>query len=175
MEQSKYPELYNLSKEELIDVIEDMAKNWLAHDGLWFQAVERNFGMDAAIKLDAEAWRDFTVIEAKRIMERLKLPPNGGVDALVKALNFRMYRRINEQVIEKVSEDKVILKMINCRVQSARERKKMPYFPCKSVGIVEYTWFAKTIDERFETKALGAPPDPKNPDFYCAWEFTLKG
>jgi hypothetical protein len=41
---SKYPELDNLSKEELIKVIEDEAKNWLAHDGLWFQAVEKHFG-----------------------------------------------------------------------------------------------------------------------------------
>lgn len=175
MSEQKYPELYNLSKEELIGVIEDMAKNWLAHDGLWFQAVERNFGLKAAIKLDAEAWREFTVIEARRIMERLKLPKNGGVDALVKALNFRMYKRINEQSIEKIDDKTVVLKMINCRVQSARERKNMPYFPCKSVGIVEYTWFAKTIDERFETEVIGAPPDPKHPDFYCAWKFILKG
>ncbi len=134
----KFPELENLTKEELIEIIVDEAKNWLAHDGLWFQAVERNFGMEAAIKLDAEAWREFTVVEAKRIKERLKLPENSGVDGLIKALNFRMYRRINNQVIEKVDDNTVVLKMIDCRVQSARERKKMNLFPCKSVGLVEY-------------------------------------
>ena len=32
--------LYAMSKEKLIDMLEDQAKNWLAHDGLWFQAVE---------------------------------------------------------------------------------------------------------------------------------------
>ena len=64
----------DLSKEELLDFIGDLAKNWLAHDGLWFQAVEQRFGMDIAIELDRKAWETFTVIEAKRIKKRLNLP-----------------------------------------------------------------------------------------------------
>ena len=28
--------LYDLSKEELVKIIVDDAKNWLAHDGVWF-------------------------------------------------------------------------------------------------------------------------------------------
>jgi hypothetical protein len=172
---SKYPELDNLSKEELIKVIEDEAKNWLAHDGLWFQAVETHFGMDAAIKLDEEAWKDFTQIEARRIMERLNLPQNSGLDGLEKALNFRMYRRINEQVIERPNDHTLILKMISCRVQSARQRKNLPFFPCKSVGIIEYGYFASTIDNRIKTSVIKCPPDDiTNAGYHCAWEFKLK-
>jgi hypothetical protein len=172
---SKYPELDNLSKEELIKVIEDEAKNWLAHDGLWFQAVETHFGMDAAIKLDEEAWKDFTQIEARRIMERLNLPQNGGLDGLEKALNFRMYRRINEQVIERSNENTLILKMTSCRVQSARQKKNLPFFPCKSVGIIEYGYFASTIDNRIKTSVIKCPPDDiTNAGYHCAWEFKLK-
>jgi len=172
---SKYPELESLSKEELIKVIEDEAKNWLAHDGLWFQAVERHFGMDAAIKLDEEAWKDFTQIEAKRIMERLHLPQNSGLDGLEKALNFRMYRRINEQAIERLDNHTLILKMISCRVQSARQRKNLPFFPCKSVGIIEYGYFANTIDNRIKTSVIKCPPDDiTNVGYHCAWEFKLQ-
>jgi hypothetical protein len=172
---SKYPELDNLSKEELIKVIEDEAKNWLAHDGLWFQAVETHFGMDAAIKLDEEAWKDFTQIEARRIMERLNLPQNSGLDGLEKALNFRMYRRINEQVIERPNDHTLILKMTSCRVQSARQRKNLPFFPCKSVGIIEYSYFASTIDNRIKTSVIKCPPDDiTNAGYHCAWEFKLK-
>jgi hypothetical protein len=172
---SKYPELDNLSKEELIKVIEDEAKNWLAHDGLWFQAVETYFGMDAAIKLDEEAWKDFTQIEARRIMERLNLPQNSGLDGLEKALNFRMYRRINEQVIERPNDHTLILKMTSCRVQSARQRKNLPFFPCKSVGIIEYGYFASTIDNRIKTSVIKCPPDDiTNAGYHCAWEFKLK-
>ena len=62
------------SKEELIKIIEIYSKNWLAMDGVWFQSIERKFGMEEAMYHDAEAWKRFTVIEARRIKEFLKLP-----------------------------------------------------------------------------------------------------
>ena len=170
----KYPELEELSKEELIDIIEDDAKNWLAHDGLWFQAAERALGMEQAMKLDAEAWKDFTVIEAKRIMKRLNLPENSGLDGLEEALNFRMYRRINKQKIERPDDKTLILKMITCRVQAARKKRKLEYFPCKSVGIVEYSYFAYTIDYRIKTIPIAAPPDDLPEEFHCAWKFKIE-
>ncbi|MCK4693948.1 MAG: hypothetical protein KAT23_09960, partial [Anaerolineales bacterium] len=54
--------LRQLSQDQLIELLEDASKNWLAHDGLWFQAAERHYGMEVAIQLDAEAWERFTVI-----------------------------------------------------------------------------------------------------------------
>ena len=91
--------LKQLTKDELIGLLEDAAKNWLAHDGLWFQAVERKYGLETAIALDAEAWRSFTVIEAKRIMERVRIKEGSGLPALKKALGFRLYAHINVQEI----------------------------------------------------------------------------
>ena len=61
-------EIEQLDRETLLGMLQDFAKNWLAHDGLWFQAVEKGRDMDEAIKYDTEAWERFTVIEAKRIM-----------------------------------------------------------------------------------------------------------
>lgn len=78
-------------------MLEDQAKNWLAHDGLWFQAVEKQYDMKTAIELDKEAWISFTQIEAKRIMRRHDISPGSGIPALKKALQFRLYARINEQ------------------------------------------------------------------------------
>jgi hypothetical protein len=75
-----------LDKETLIELLEDAAKNWLAHDGLWFQAVEAHEGMETAIQLDAEAWERFTTIEARRIMKRHGIQEGGGLDALQEAL-----------------------------------------------------------------------------------------
>lgn len=40
--------LSSLTKEELIKLIEAYSKNWLAMDGVWFQSIERKFGMDEA-------------------------------------------------------------------------------------------------------------------------------
>ncbi|MHA1510947.1 MAG: DUF6125 family protein, partial [Promethearchaeota archaeon] len=57
---------------------------------------------------------------------------------------------------------------------TARNRKDLEDFPCKSVGIVEYTYFASTIDDRIETTCICCPPDNHPEDYYCSWKFTLK-
>jgi hypothetical protein len=165
--------LQELSREQLIEIIIDDAQNWLAHDGLWFQAVEIAHGMEAAIDADREAWARFTVIEAKRIMARLGMKPGGGIPALVECLKHRLYARLNLQQSIEVSENRAVFQMVDCRVQSARKRKKLPDFPCKSVGMVEYTEFARAIDPRIQTRCIACPPDEHPESFWCAWEFTL--
>lgn len=165
--------LRQLSQDELIDLLEDAAKNWLAHDGLWFLAAEGQYGIDAAIELDRRAWERFTVIEARRIMRRLGLEPGGGIPALKEALQYRLYAYLNVQETIDVDEHTIIFHMNECRVQTARQRKGLPDFPCKPVGLVEYSNFARTIDPRFRTRCITCPPDAHPEEYWCAWEFTL--
>ncbi len=165
--------LRQLSKDELIDLLEDAAKNWLAHDGLWFLAAEKEFDMETAIELDTRAWKKFTVVEARRIMRRLEIETGGGLEALEKALTYRLYAHINVQETIRVDERTLIFRMNDCRVQSARKRKGLPDFPCKPVGLVEYAGFARTIDPRIQTRCIACPPDDHPDDYWCAWEFTL--
>ena len=166
--------LHELSRDELIAIIVDDAKNWLAHDGLWFQAVEQVYGLETAIDIDRAAWEKFTVVEAKRIMARLGLQPGGGIAALVECLKHRLYARLNLQEAIEVTDTRAVFRMVDCRVQSARKRKGLADFPCKTVGIVEYAGFASTIDPRIRTRCIACPPDPHPDDFWCAWEFTLE-
>jgi len=161
------------SKEELIELLEIAAKNWLAHDGLWFLAAEDAFDMETAIELDRRAWEQFTVIEARRIMRFLAIEPGGGIPALKEALRYRLYARINEQELIDVDDHTLIFRMNDCRVQSARKRKGLPDFPCKPVGLVEYGNFASTIDPRLRTACIACPPDPHPEEYWCAWRFTL--
>lgn len=65
--------------EDLSYELTDAAKNWVAMEGLWFQTVEEAYGMGAALALDRLVWEQFASIEARRIMERLSLPENGGL------------------------------------------------------------------------------------------------
>ena len=166
-------ELKNFSREELIEYIEVLSKNWLAIDGTWFQAVEKEFGMEKAIKCDKESWNIFSVVEAKRLMQVFNIPENGGIPALIKALKLRVYANINIQEIVEVSDDRCVFRMNDCRVQSARNRKGLPDFPCKEVGLIEYNNFAKIIDPRIEVTCICCPPDVHPNDYYCAWEFRL--
>lgn len=163
----------DLSREELIELTKVFAKNWIAHDGSWFLSLEEKYGMDTAIEMDIEAWRKFTVVEAKRLIKFLGLNKNSGIDGLKKALAFRLYSSLNEDEIVNVSENVLEYRVKTCRVQEARRRKGLKDFPCKQVGIVEYSLFAETIDSRFKTEVVSCPPDINNPDYYCFWRFTL--
>ncbi len=162
-----------LDRAGLMKALDAFAKNWLAHDGSWFLAVERRFGMDVAMELDAAAWELFAAAEARRIMDAMSIPAAGGLDALEKALRYRMYSFINPHHIER-SEDGSALRffMDACRVQQTRRRKGLPDFPCRPVGEVEFTTFARTVDPRIETACLRCPPD-RDADGQCAWEFRL--
>jgi hypothetical protein len=175
--ENKIPEgiklLEDLPREELIQIIIDDAKNWLAHDGLWFQAVEKAHGQEAAIAADEDAWHHFTAIEARRIMALLGMEPGGGIPALLTCLNRRLYARINTQEIVEVTETRAVLRMNSCRVQVAREKRGLGAFPCKSVGIIEYTEFAKVVDPRIRVNCLTCPPDEVPEGYWCAWEFTI--
>ena len=114
----------DLSKEELLKLNKVYAKNWLAHDGLWFQSIEEKYGMDMAIDMDREAWRRFTVIEARRLIDFLQLGSNSGIDGLKKALSFRFYSSLNEDEIVVEGDNVLIYRVKTCRVQHARKKKK---------------------------------------------------
>jgi hypothetical protein len=162
--------LHDNGKEEL----RDAAKNWIAMDGLWFQAVEQEYGMEAAVFLDQNVWKQYAVIEARRIKERLHLPERGGLEALAIAFNNRLFTHVNETEILRPDNKTLVVTTKTCRVQGARERKGMPLFPCRSVGMVEFPVFARTIDPSVRTECLSCPPGTKEGTPYCSWKFTLE-
>ncbi len=161
----------HLDREELIKLLSVYAHNWLAHDGCWFLACEEKYNMETAIELDTASWKRFTVAEAKRIMKTFDIPPGGGLDALEKALGFRLYSCVNTQEASR-EDGALIYRMKECRVQTARRRKGLPDFPCKPVGIVEYSGFASTIDPAIKTECLRCPPDDCG-DEACTWRFSI--
>ena len=164
--------LLTYSKEELVDLIELYAKDSLALDGVWFQSVEKKDGMDAAIRHDANAWERYTVVEAQRIKRFLGLPEHPGLAGLEQALQLRFMAHIveAETVLE---DDRLVYTIRVCRVQAARERKGMPYHPCKPVGIVEYAGFGRAIDERITCRCLSCYPDVTDETCACSWEYRL--
>jgi len=165
--------LKSLSKEKLIEAIDTLALNWLAADGVWFQTVENQYGMDYAKRCNDTCWSRFSPYEAWRIKKLLGLPESPGLEGLKTALGFRMYAQINRQSIEEIDKTQFVFHMNDCRVQSARKRKGLPDYPCKSAGLVEYPFFASTIDRRIKTECLGCPPDHHPENWYCAWRFSI--
>ena len=112
-------------QEDVSQALTDAAKNWVAIDGLWFQAVEQAYGMDAALAMDRGVWEQFAVIEAQRIKERLALPQNGGLDALEIAFNNRLISLLNKLEILRPDEKTLIVTTENVPRTGSRKRKGM--------------------------------------------------
>jgi len=165
--------LIYLSDEKLIELLENIAINWLANDGIWFQEVEFTTSMNDAKHCNDECWAQFSPFEAWSIKKFLKMHEFPGLDGLKKALNYRLYCIINKQSVNTETENSFVFQMDDCRVQSARKRKNLADYPCKSAGIIEYTEFVKAIDPRIKTECICCPPDTHPESHFCAWRFYL--
>lgn len=165
--------LLDMEPEQLLALKDRLAKNWLVNDGVWFQALEKTEGMNDAKRCNDSCWAQFSPVEAHAIKKFLGLGEHSGLAGLKRALGFRVYESINEQSITDEAPDSFVFRMNRCRVQDARKRKGLADYPCKSGGLVEYTYFARAIDERIETECLGCPPDAHPEEWYCAWKFSL--
>jgi hypothetical protein len=161
------------NKDELIKIMEELGKNWLAADGIWFQTVESCYDMGEAKRCNDSCWVKFSPFEAVSIKKFLNLPELAGLEGLKKALRFRLYACINKQAIVDDTERSIIFSMNDCRVQSARMHRGLADYPCKSAGLVEYRTFAETIDARLHTECIGCPPDSHPQEWFCSWRFSL--
>ena len=165
--------LLEMSEEKLNALKDRAAKNWLVNDGVWFQSIEFTQGMNDAKRCNDSCWAHFSPFEAYSIKKLLGLPENPGLEGLKRALGFRVYESINVQSITDETENSFVFQMNQCRVQGARKRKGLDDYPCKSAGLVEYTYFATAIDKRIKTECIGCPPDPHPQERFCAWKFSI--
>jgi hypothetical protein len=163
-----------MDETQLRALLSALAVNWLALDGVWFQAVEKREGMVAAKAVNDACWTYFAPLEAARIKALNGLPEAGGLVALAGAFSHRLYGSINEQKVFVEPDGSLVMQMTKCRVQAARQRKSLPDYPCKSGGVVEYTSFARTIDPRIQCECIACPPDAHPAEWFCAWRFKIE-
>ena len=168
-----HTEIKNLSKDVLIDIIKMMGKNWLTVDGLWFQIVEREFGLETATRFDEEMWAKQSLAEARRIKKVMNITEKGPL-AVARANIFlsAYFSPKFEFEIKETSPGKVIQTCIHCPNQEVRLKQGQQVFSCKKVGLTERINFAETIDKNVKVKCLVCPPDPRPDNIWCQWEFT---
>ena len=164
-----------LTREELIELLEITAKDLIALDGTWFQSLEREQGMDAAMEHDRTAWRRFVPSEARRLKKLLGLSDSCGLEGLAEALPLRCTSLANEWEIRWEDDGSLAFRITDCRVQNALKRKGMDFHPCKSVGELEYAGFAAGLDDRIQCECVSCYPAIADDTCNCAWRFRMEG
>ncbi|MBW1777632.1 MAG: cytosolic protein, partial [Deltaproteobacteria bacterium] len=74
--------LLNMPVEEQKALLEGVAANWLANDGVWFQTVEFSSGMVDAKRCNDACWGHFSPFEAWSIKRFASIPENAGLEGL---------------------------------------------------------------------------------------------
>ena len=166
--------LSDKSRGELLIFLREIAKTWVAGDGLWFQAVEETEGMACAKTVNDLCWASFARLESFKILRFLGITGQGGLDTLEKALRLRIYSSINSYSSEWDATGSLLFRMTECRVQEARRRKGLADYPCKSAGVTEYSEFALGINPEIITECIICPPDEVPEGLFCMWKFSFR-
>ena len=166
--------LRNLGKDELVELLEIYAKNLIALDGTWFQSLEREEGMDTAVRHDIEAWRRFSVSEARRIKKFLGLDERPGIEGLARALALRCQSAANVDEIRRGRRRADLPHRRLPRAERAQaQRHGVPSLPQRGRGGVRGC-SPRASDDRISCECLSCFPDMTDDSCNCAWKFTLK-
>ncbi|MGE4518559.1 MAG: DUF6125 family protein [Desulfobacteraceae bacterium] len=166
--------LLTMEEKKMESLIEALSLNWIANDGVWFQNIEFDYGMNDAKRCNDSCWSNFSPFEARSIKKLLGIPENSGLQGLEKALGARLYSNVNIQSVVWENDKSLIFQMNKCWVQEKRKARGLDDYPCKSAGLVEYAYFAREIDKRIKTECIGCPPDTHPEEWYCAWRFYIE-
>jgi hypothetical protein len=165
--------LASKSQEELLLLLKDIARTWVTGDGIWFQAVESSLGMADAKLVNDTCWSHFAQMEAFRVAHHLGLSSNGGLEALERALHLELYSTISGHTATWNNDGSLVFTITECRVQTSRRRKAMDDYPCKTAGMMQYSRFARGIDQRIRTECVYCPPDVVDDEQFCSWRFSM--
>lgn len=163
-----------MTRKDLEKYVDFLLWQYRVVDAFWFLAVEDEFGLDEAVRINEDIWAKIGSMAAKDIKKRFQIRDRG-VAAVTEAYSYFPWAKIiNYKVLEQ-TKDQVLIRVLQCPPQEARLKHGRKEFPCKAMHLAELTNFAKNIDERAQVKCRYAPPDQHPAGIWCEWELKIQG
>jgi hypothetical protein len=141
-------------------------------DGYWFSYVEKEYGLDTAIRVNEEIWGKIATRTAKDIKSMFKFEGKGK-ERVLNALKYFPWYTITSYQAE-VEGDALIIQIPKCAPQEIRAKKGMGEYPCKEMHRRVLENFLREIDNSVEVECVFAPPDEHPKDIYCKWILRQK-
>ncbi len=159
-----------LSAKDLNDVC---SRTMYTIDGLWFLAVEEQFGFEAAFELNQKVWARCSFIHGRRLMNKLNLDGKPPLERLTSLLSADPMMSVHKGQITTPGDNILVFRCIDCPIQVARIKAGKGVYNGKPGCSLYFNAFAKLIDPRIETTCLACAPNPENPEYWCEWQFKL--
>ncbi len=160
-----------LDDEKYADLTFKHLRNMWAVDGLYYLGIEERFGTEAATEIDAFVWKIMGKIEARKLQKFLNLGTD--LDSMIKGLKYSGWAMDLEDKEWEKTDDGIILRNVECRVQNTRKKDGLDVFPCKVVRWGFLRSFAKVFNENIEVLCNQCPPDELEPGKWCEWKFII--
>jgi len=141
-----------------------------AIDGLWFMAVEKNYGFDTALELDLEVWKDYGIVLLKRIsrMLGLSIDPTHPPDlSTINNLLEIVCRIDGTQCDGTVQEDEIVFRVHRCSWWDNLSRSgRESHVPCEFVDNTIFRHWLEAIDPGIGFEITHSLP---RGDDHCEW------
>jgi hypothetical protein len=126
-------------------------KNELNVYNIWFQEVEKKFGLDDALKTSHEVWKKLGKIDGKKISNIFG--PAKDLDGLLKLIDIASYFALMEIEIENIDEKSAFINVISCYWRdslSKNPKLKKESINCNEIGISALSSFIESINPNYE-------------------------
>lgn len=165
--------LSKLSKEELLDFIDMLQKNFWNLQNNYILYINNAYGEEAAVKADAHCFPANARAQMYRLRKMFDLKDD--LPSLMDAMVLSTIWVNSDYDIWKVDENRFKIKVTNCYQQVRRLEDGLGEFACKEAGVAICDAAARVINPKAEVKCLVCPPDEHPDDVWCEWEFELPG
>lgn len=141
-----------------------------AIDGLWFMAVERKYGFDAALEADLEVWRQYGRVMLKRLARLLGLTLDPSEPPDLETVNMLMETLCHvdgTQCAGEVSDGQILFRVHRCSWWDNLNRAgREDHVPCEFVDNTIFRDWLLALDPEMSFEITRSLP---RGDDHCEW------
>jgi len=170
----------SFSKDVLVKLLEQLNKNYLGLDGLWFQRAIKGVGLDEATVWSRDNWVTQCGIEMARIRELMNIQGDD-VEALFKGIQLcsGFPIAILKWEMELANPNHGVITVHGCPAVDTFERwgdKGTPVLTkiCKELEPPAFEAYVKKVNPNIKIIELMTPPRKSRDEPCCKWEFILE-
>lgn len=168
-------DLMQLPKEKLIDIIDMWIRNYWTCQSYWMVFVERDYGIEAAGRLDGDVFEQTARVQGYRLKRALELEDDMQSLALVlKHTALQWVPSGFNWEFEEVNENYIKMRVLECPMGTYRKKNNLELLPCKEISPRLYTALAKSINPKMVARCTHAHPDAPKEGVMCEWEFVYE-
>lgn len=161
-----------LPKEQLVDYIEMIHKNFWTLQGYYVLELEKRYGQNVAMEFDDIAFGRAAEVQVYRLKKFFNLGDD--MTALMKIFDFSEFCSNIKYEFREVTEKRLVWRVTKCPMQQARLKDGLPEIACKLSAIPINEKIAKAINPRMKSICVICPPNSHPEDRWCEFEFKIE-